>query len=128
MDPDFQHELDRTLKERAQYFTLRWFSRLFRGALSLADSFWIGLFGPLIVAVPAMVMIAMLSKGVDARAGMPVFAGLTLLLGLYWAAVVRGVLIAARRTPHAGGWRWAAVAIAALLAVLAIGWGITGLF
>ncbi len=127
MDPDFQRMLERTREERAQYFTPRWFARLFTARLSLPDTFWIGLFGPLLVAVPVMVAFAMLSKGADPAAGTPVFSGLTAVLGLYWAAVSRSVVITARRAPQAGGWRWAAAVVAVALAALALIGGIRGL-
>lgn len=128
MDPKLQREIDETLKDRAQYFTPRWFGRLFRGQLSLADSFWTGMFGPLLVVVPAMVFISILSKGVDTGAGMPVFSALLVVLGVYWGMVTVAVTSAARREPQAGGWRWAAVVFAFLLTLAAVLGGLKGLF
>ncbi|GHE03365.1 hypothetical protein U879_19780 [Defluviimonas sp. 20V17] len=127
MDPEFQRILERTRKERAQYFTPRWFARLFAARLNLPDTFWLGLLGPLLVAVPVMVVLAMLSKGADPAASMPVFSGLTAVLGLYWALVSRSVLIVARRAPQAGGWRWAAVVTSVAMAALALIGGLRGL-
>ncbi|WP_102225564.1 hypothetical protein [Acidimangrovimonas sediminis] len=126
MDPRLAQEIDRTLAERGRYFTPRWFARLFRGRLSLADSFWTGMFGPLLVVVPAMVLLAMLSKGVDPAAGLPVFSALLVVVGLYWAAVTRAVVMAAWRSPQAGGWRWTAVAVALLLTLAALWGGLRG--
>lgn len=128
MDPKLQDEIDRTLKERAQYFTPRWFGRLFRAKLSLGDTFWTGMFGILLVIVPVMVVISMLSKQIDIRAGMPVFSALSLLLAFYWAGVTAAVIAVARRSPQAGGWRWAAVAFAVLLTLGAGYGGVRGLF
>lgn len=128
MDPEFRRTLERIQQERAQYFTPRWFGRLLAAKLSLPDSFWIGLFGPLLAVVPVTMVLATLAMWVDPAAGRPVLSGLTALLGLYWGLVARAVLIAARRSPQAGGWRWAAVIVAMILAALALVSGIGGLF
>ena len=126
MDQKLRDEIDRTLEDRARHFTPRWFARLLRGDLSLADTFWTGMFGPLLVLVPVMVLIAMLSKGVDPAAAMPVFSALLAGVGIYWAAVTRAVIVTAWASPGAGGWRWAAIAFAVVMTLGAIWGGIRG--
>ena len=128
MDRELHDEIEKTLRERAQYFSLRWFERLFRARLSLADTFWVGLFGVLIVAVPALFAAAFAVKVVAPVLALKVFSVLTVALGFYWAAVTRAVVICARSAPQAGGWRWAAVVTGVLCTLGAVGGGLAGLF
>lgn len=108
-------EIERTLSERAQYFTPRWFGRLFRARLSLADTFWVGMFGPLMVGLPLMFVIASASKFIVPSIGVTTLSAEGLILALYWLLVTRAVIVCALRSPQSGGWRWAAIVVATLM-------------
>ena len=128
LDDRLDDEIRHTLEERAQYFSVRWFGRLFRAQLSLADTFWTGMFGVLLVLVPLMFALAFLAKAVISTAGIPVLSALSLLLGLYWAVVTRSVIVVSRRTPdEIDGWRGAARVFAVLMTLGALGAGLGGL-
>ncbi|MFC2968970.1 hypothetical protein [Acidimangrovimonas pyrenivorans] len=127
MDRDLEHEIEQTLRERAQYFSARWFGRLFRAELSLADTFWVGMYGVLLVIVPGMFALSFAVKIFAPAAGVTVFSALALVLALYWAAATRAVILTARRAPEAaGGWRRAAVVFAVLSTLGAFFGGLAG--
>ncbi|MBD3804446.1 hypothetical protein BMG00_10955 [Thioclava marina] len=100
-----QSELDAIQAERAKFFTPRWFGDLFAGRLSPGDTFWVGNYGPAMVVVPALVLIALFTAMASPGHLGPLFGGTAILAGLYRIAVLIGLFRSVARTPGPKGWR-----------------------
>ncbi|MFV0358343.1 hypothetical protein [Tropicimonas sp.] len=108
-----QQELTGIERARRGIFSRDWFGQLYRGELSLGDTFWIGNFGTALVLAPAIFAgyVALIVLGAGA-AVWPWFLGLTATaVFVHFAFLACAVFIAATQAPEAGGWRWAGVAI-----------------
>jgi hypothetical protein len=109
--------LTETMSERRRYFTPAWFADLLAGRLSLGDTFWIGNFGTALVFVPAQVLLIVLAGLLlPAPWGMRLASIGAWALAAFHLALLRAVLKTALPRHDTGGWRWAGVAITALIA------------
>ncbi|NBD28702.1 MAG: hypothetical protein GVY31_01520 [Alphaproteobacteria bacterium] len=111
-------------RDRRRYFTRAWVISMLRGRENLGDTFWVGCLGMWLMAAPAAVLGAVLLRGFGAGPGLLAMAQLVFfgVLAAWFLALTRAVWCAARRTPQAGAWRWAGLAIALVqgLACLAL--------
>ncbi|MCO6186553.1 hypothetical protein [Rhizobium sp. L1K21] len=117
--PDEFEELTKSLDERKQYFTPRWFGQLLSARLSLGDTFWIGNFGILLFVVPALVIAPILlhAVGIGEQVSGIILGLLLAAFAVYLFALLRAVFITAGQTPDAGVWRWVGVFITLLSAL-----------
>lgn len=115
-------ELEAIEAERAKIFTPQWFGDLLGGRLGFGDSYWLGNFGVLMFAVPAVVLIAGLLYAQAPGAMIPFLRAVAVI----YAAWLLGVLRALFRIGPKGGWPifgmiWTAgVAIASLITAIQI--------
>ncbi|WP_084862776.1 hypothetical protein [Salibaculum halophilum] len=109
---------------RPRYASRGWVLSMLRGQEGLGDTFWVGCLGMWFVAAPGAVLGAVLLRAVGAGPGLMAAAQLLFfgVLAAWFLALTRAVWCAARRTPQAGAWRWAGLAIALVqgLACLAL--------
>ena len=101
-----QSELDAIHAERAKFFTPTWFGDLFAGRLPPGDTFWIGNYGPALIVVPLLVIVALFTAmSAPGHLG-ALFGIVALVVGLYRLVILSGLLRSVRRTPGPKAWRW----------------------
>jgi len=107
-------ELTRANGARRRYFTRAWIVSMLRGQEGLGDTFWVGCLGMWFMAAPLAVLGTVVLTGAGAGPGVLMIAQLAFFgtLAAWFLALTRAVWLAARRTPQAGAWRWAGLAIA----------------
>ncbi|KFE34155.1 hypothetical protein [Thioclava atlantica] len=99
-----QDEFDAIQAERAKFFTPRWFADLFAGRLSPGDTFWAGNYGPAMLVVPLLVLIALFTAKIAPGHLGPLFGGTAILAGIYRIAVLSGLFRSVRRASGPKGW------------------------
>ncbi len=113
---------------RHRSFTPRWFAALFGGRLGVGETFWMGNLGVALVVVPVALVILLLLLRVDAVGAASAFKSeLALLLGLYRAALLRGLWASFRASPLRDGWGWTGLALTAAIMATELGYGLRGL-
>lgn len=114
--------------QRARTFTPRWFAALFGGRLGVGETFWMGNLGVAMVVVPVALLILMLLLKSDATGAAGMFTSeLFLGLGLYRAALLRGLWKSFRASPLKDGWGWTGLAATAAIMATELGYGLRGL-
>jgi len=102
-------ELDAIHAERTKFFTRQWFGDLFSGRLSPGDTFWAGNYGPALIVVPLLVIVALFTAmAVPGRLG-PLFGSVALGAGIYRLLVLTGLVRSIARVSGPKVWRWIGV-------------------
>ncbi len=96
-------------EQRPAFFTPSWFGALFRGEHSLGDTFWGGAFGVQLIFVPVWAAAEFLIQVILPTLEPTIFMISMAIFLAYSLLLTRSVFIVARKSPAAGGWRWAAV-------------------
>ena len=113
---------------RHRSFTPRWFAALFGGRLGVGETFWMGNLGVALVVVPVALVILLLLLRVDAVGAASAFKSeLALLLGLYRAALLRGLGASFRASPQREGAQDAKRLLTAAIMATELGYGLRGL-
>ncbi|WP_417807406.1 hypothetical protein [Thioclava sp.] len=102
-------ELNAIHAERTKFFTPQWFGDLFSGRLSPGDTFWIGNYGPALIVVPLLVIVALFTAMAMPGHLEPLFGSVALAVGLYRLVVLSGLVRSVLRTPGPKVWRWIGV-------------------
>lgn len=99
-------ELEALAQERAKIFSRQWFADLLGGKLGFGDTYWLGNFGVMLFAVPAVVLLA----GLAYAQSQPLLVGLMRLcagiFGLWLLAVLRALWRVKARIGALDGWGW----------------------
>ncbi len=117
-----EEELARIAAERAEMFRPRWIGRLARGELGLGETFWGGHLGMQLCFMPLWLVMVVAVPAVFPTAGWGSWLVFFVAQALWSLTVTRGVIRVAPGATGAGGWRWVAVAVSALLSLQALGW------
>ncbi|MBN2741977.1 MAG: hypothetical protein JXR35_13855 [Rhodobacteraceae bacterium] len=117
-------ELDAIHAERTKFFTPQWFGDLFSGRLSPGDTFWIGNYGPALIVVPLLVIVALFTAmAVPGHLG-PLFGSFAIGAGIYRVLVLAGLVRSVIRTSGPKVWRWIGVFWTVFEAVMLIWLGL----
>lgn len=103
-------ELEAIFEERAKFFTPKWFGDLLAGRLAPGDTFWAGNYGPALVVVPLIVILALFTALISPGHLGGFFGSFAVAAGIYRIAVLVGLIRSVWRA-EAGPtfWRWAGV-------------------
>ncbi len=103
--PDMpEKQLEEIAAERARIFTPQWFADLFGARLGYGDTFWLGNYGVLMFAVPAVVLIAGLLYAQSPAAMMPFLKIFAVALGLWRLGILQALVRLRQRVAAGGAW------------------------
>ncbi|MBL4808370.1 MAG: hypothetical protein JKY31_13965 [Rhodobacteraceae bacterium] len=88
------------------YFMPKWFAELLMGRLSFGDTFWAGVFGSMLLIIPAGFILAMGVSIAAPELFNGLMIGMMVFYALYMTLLLRVVLIKGWQCKTSGGWRW----------------------
>ena len=97
---------------KPRFFSGRWLRQLWAGQFSFGDTFFVGLFGPAFVFVPAGVVIAGFLAAVAPSTMAAAIAAMTVLYALYFSATLSAIFKTGLVAKDIGGWRWFGIFLA----------------
>lgn len=91
---------------KAQYFIPKWFVALLLGRLSFGDTFWAGLFGSMLLFVPAGFVLTLIASIISPGDIDGFLIIMMTAYAVYMTLLLRVIVLTGWRCKTTGGWRW----------------------